>query len=287
MRALNTAVQCLAVLALAILTVSAASAGIYFESTSTTRPEGKKKGQETIVHAWVDGDKAKVLFIEGDTNSMTKSGTYLVTPDGGETLYLVNPNDKNYFQWSLDGMFASLGVLMQSMGPMLSFEFSDPKLEKLGEEAGPSLLGHSTRKVVTRTSFVMDAKILGMRRHDTIVSTVESWIAGDLEDLGLGIWLRTKPPATGNEEFDELLLHGWESMQGFPLKSHTTTVTTNKKGKSSTSISTTEVTLLREETVPPSTFEIPADFELIPMAFGDRDEEGGGRFGGLLRRGGD
>lgn len=77
MRALNTAVQCLAVLALAILTVSAASAGIYFESTSTTRPEGKKKGQETIVHAWVDGDKAKVLFIEGDKNSMTKSCTRL------------------------------------------------------------------------------------------------------------------------------------------------------------------------------------------------------------------
>ena len=284
MRASNTTVPCLAVLTLAILTASAASAGIYFESTSATRPEGKKKAQEIIVHSWVDGDKAKVLFIEGDKNSMTKSGTYLVTPDGGETLYLVNPNDKNYFQWNLDGMFASLGVLMQSMGPLFDFEFSDPKLEKVGEEAGSSLLGHSTRKVTTRTSFVMDARILGMRRHDTIVSTVESWIAGDLEDLGLGIWLRTKPPATGNEEFDKVLLLGWESTQGFPLKSHTTTVTTNKKGKSSTSIGTTEVTLLRDETVPPSTFEIPADFELIPMPLGGNDEEGGGRFGGLLRR---
>ena len=229
------------------------------------------------------GTCSQKVLIE-NKNSMTKSGTYLVTPDGGDTLYLVNPTDKNYFQWSLDGMFASLGVLMQSMGPLFNFEFSDPKFEKVGEDAGPSLLGHSTRKVTTRTSFVMDAKILGMRRHDTIVSTVESWIAGDLEDLGLGIWLRTKPPATGNEEFDELLQLGWESMQGFPLKSRTATVTTNKKGKSSTSISTMEVTLLRDETVPPSTFEIPDDFELIPMPFGDSDEEGGGRFGGLLRR---
>ncbi len=131
----------------------------------------------------------------------------------------------------------------------------------------------------------MDLKILGMRRHDTIVSTVESWIARDLDDLGLGIWLRKRPPPTGDEDFDKLLQQGWDAMEGFPLKSLTTTVTTNKKGKSSTSISTTEVTLLRDETVPPSTFEIPADYELIPMLFGDDGGQGGGALRGVFRRG--
>ncbi len=227
----------LATFAFTFVTSSTAFAGLYYESTNVTRQEGKKKGDEVLVHAWVDGDKSKVLFVDGD-RGMVQEGFYLLTTDGGETLYLVNPQDENYFKWSVDGMFAGLGALMQSMGGMFSIDFSEAHYEKLGEEPGGDVLGRPTRKVTSATSFVMDMKMLGIKRHDRIESKQEAWITNELTDLGLGIWLRNKPPATGNEEFDALLQEGWEGMEGFPLKTLTTTTTGSKCSGAKTARST-------------------------------------------------
>ena len=144
-------------------------------------------------------------------------------------------------------MFAGLGALMEGMGGMFSMDFSEARYEKLGEEQGGEILGRSMRKVTSMTSFVMNAKILGMKRHDRVEATQEVWVATGLTDRGLSVWLRRKPPTTGDEDFDALLLEGWEATEGFPLRTRTTTTTTNKKGKTSTSLSTMDVTVLRSE----------------------------------------
>ena len=262
-------------------------AGLYFESTNVTQQAGQKKGETVLVHSWVDGDNAKVLFVDGD-RGMMQEDSYLLTTDGGETLYLVNPKDENYFKWDVDGLMAGLGAIMQDMGPMLKMEFSDPHYEKLGEEPGTTILGRSTRKVTSMTSFVMDMKVIGVKRHDRIESKQEAWITRELTDMGLGIWLRRKPPSTGDDDFDELLRQGWESIEGFPLKTITTTLTTNKKGKTSSSVSTMDVTVLREQSVDGSTFVIPSsytevDFMGTSAGAGQGGGEGNGE-GGVFKR---
>ncbi len=263
-----------ATLAVAFVTTATAFAGIYFESTNVTRQEGKKKGDEVVVHAWVDGEKSKILFVDGD-RGVLQEDSYLLTTDGGETLYLVNPKDENYFRWDLDDMFAGLGAVLEGMGGMFKIEFSEAHYEKLGEEPGGDVLGRPTRKVTSVTSFVMDMKILGIKRHDRIESRQEAWVAKGLTDLGLGIWLQQKPPTTGNDDFDALLQEGWEAMEGFPLRSRTTSTTTNKKGKTSTSISTMDVTVLREEDIAPSTFVIDPNYTEIELPLEAMSGQGG------------
>ena len=55
-------------------------------------------------------------------------------------------------------------------------------------------------------------------------------------------------------------------MKGFPLKTVGTTVTTSgKKGKASTSTSTTEVTLLEQTSVSGKLFKLDPSFEEVPM----------------------
>ena len=123
------------------------------------------------------------------------------------------------------------------------------------------------------------ALLSGDKRHDRIESKQEAWVAKGLTDLGLGIWLQQKPPTTGNGEFDALLQEGWEAMEGFPLRSRTTSTTTNKKGKTSTSISTMDVTVLRDEDIPPSTFVIDPNYteiELPVEALGAQGNQGNG-----------
>ena len=259
----------------------------YYESRMTTTTEQSKRPSTMVVQSWVDGEKAKVLFVDGDEGVM-RDGTYLLTTDGGENLYLVNPEDKTYFRWSLDDMFAGLSALMDSLGDMMSMDFSDPEWEKLGEEPGGEILGRPTRKITTRTSYTLNMKMMGMKRNDRVESTQETWVAPALDDLGFGIWLRRDPPKTGDEEFDEMIARAAESIEdGFPLRTKTESKTTDKKGRSSMSSMLMEVTQLREEDVADATFEIPADYEEIEVpalaAGGDEEDGGEGGLGGVFK----
>ena len=57
-------------------------------------------------------------------------------------------------------------------------------------------------------------------------------------------------------------------VQGFPLKTTTVTKMVGKKGKEMNMTSTMEVTALREEAIPNSTYVIPSDYEEQPMIAG-------------------
>ena len=106
------------------------SAGIHYKARTYT--DGARSGQPTdmTVESWVDGEKAKVLFNES-ANPTMKQGTYLVTTDGGETVYLVNTEEETYFAFDLQQMLAAADQLMQSSGGMFEIKISDPKVHSL------------------------------------------------------------------------------------------------------------------------------------------------------------
>ena len=129
------------VVTLALLTPVLAQAGHYYESVTNTQMEQAKKkknkeGESTRIRAWIDGPKAKVEFLDGMQGGFMGKGTYLLTEDAGETLYLVDPKEKTYSEWDLDALFSMVGNIMGSMGGFMNLEFSDFKNEKLREEPG-------------------------------------------------------------------------------------------------------------------------------------------------------
>jgi uncharacterized protein DUF4412 len=250
-------------LALAVALAAPASAGIHYTAvTNTEDAAGKSARME--VEGWVDGEKAKVLFKNSD-NPAAHSGTYLVTRDGGKTLYLVDPEEKTYAEWDLAALLGLAGNILQGMGPLLKFEFSDPKVEKLAEEDGGPLLGLPTRHTRFRTSYTMKMRVFGIGNSADTVSEQEIWSTTRLQDPALGVWLRTDPPRTGNAEFDKLIAAEREKVSGFPLKTVTVNTTTQKKGKQNVTRSTMEVTKLENQAVAGATFEIPAGYQETQM----------------------
>jgi hypothetical protein len=250
-------------LALAATLAVPALAGIHYQATTTTEDASGKSGK-IQVEGWVSGDKAKVEFKDSN-NPMAHAGTYLLTKDGGKTLYLVNPEEKTYAQWDLQAILGLAGSVLQSMGPLLKFEFSDPKVEKLLEEDGGNVAGQPTRHTRFRTSYSMKMKVFGLGNSADTVSEQDIWATTRLQDMGLGIWLRADPPHTGNEQFDKLIAAERDKVTGFPLKTVTTTTTTQKKGKQSVTRQVMEVTQLQTQSVPDSSFEIPAGYEETQM----------------------
>jgi len=272
-----------------MLTAGVVFGGVQF--TSVTRSEGPQATTLTV-RGWAEGNSARVEFVEGTLPMASKDG-YMITRDGGQTLFLVNPEEKTYARFDLDAMLGTLGSVMQSIGPLVKIEFKDPKVEQLGSGPGEVLLGMPTTHLRFRTSYAMEMRIFGRRTAQSIVNDEEVWVTTGLGDMGLRAWLRKGPPKTGDPEFDKLIAAQWQMYEGFPLKTVTVATTTDDKGKSQTTRTVMEVTSLEVTSIPDSTFVIPAGYtetQLVPMAEGQQGEGEAGEnplsrlFGGRKNR---
>lgn len=257
-----------AVLAAVVALAAAAApaeAAIRYTADTTVEAEGQKP-QRTRVEAWVDGPNAKISFAEAGVPTVRK-GQYLLTRDGGQTVFLVDPEEKTYAEWNLAAFLQSFGAIMQSIQPLVNLKIENVEVARLAEEAGGALHGIDTTHRRFRTEYDMTIRIMGMGRTNHVETVQDVWSTTELGDPGLGVWLRNVP-ATGFEDLDRLVSAEMATVQGFPLKSVSVTTTTGQKGKrESTSTTTTEVTSIdRAASAPAGTFELPEGYERVEAA---------------------
>jgi hypothetical protein len=259
----------------------AAEAGIYYRAVTTTQGQ---KG-EMAVQGWVSGPQAKIEFEESASPGVPKGG-YLLTTDGGKTLYMVDPKEKTYSRFDLEALFATMNQVMEAAGPMLSIDIVDPQVTLLSEESGGALLGLPTRHYRYKTTYDMQMKIMGMNRGNSVESVQDVWTTDALDAEALGVWLRKDRP-TGWEGLDRLIQQEMSKARGFPLRTVVETTTTGEKGKrSQTTVAETVVTELdQDRSIPDSTFVIPSDYEEVAMpALGAEQQEGGEEGGNPLQK---
>jgi|CXWL01.1.fsa_nt_gi hypothetical protein len=254
-----------------------ADAGVtYTMTTSATGPNAK--AMEQTAQGWVTASKMKVEFTSSGNPIMGK-GSYLLTQDAGQTMLLVNPKEKTYARFDVDAMMSSVGGMLKAMGAMVKINISNPKVEKLLEEAGPEMLGLPTTHYKFRTSYAMEMKILMSKTSQSSVTEEEMWVTDSLADQAvMGAWLRKGPPKLGDEGFDKLVAAEMSKAAGMPLKRIATTTTKDDKGHTNTSTMTTEVTALdRNASVADSTFELPAGYKETQLMPAMPGAMGGGK----------
>lgn len=257
--------------ALTVLVAANIHAGYVF--TSVTKSEGGGRGndaQNMTVKASVEGDKARIEFTESK-NPMMGKGSYVLTQDAGKTMYMVSPEDKSYSKWDIEAMMGAAGAAMKMMGGFMQMEFSEPKIEKLMDEPGESILGYSTRHYKFRTTFSTTVSMMGRKNTTATVKDEEIWSTTKIADAGMGAWLRKSPPSSGNEQLDKMIRAEMNKIEGFPLR-HIMVTTTDASGKQQTHKMVTEVTELSKESVAASTFVIPSDYKELKMEVEDKGE---------------
>lgn len=261
----------LGVFAAAVVVAAAAQAGVTYKAVTKSEGGPHAEASNMTVQAWASDGKMKIEF-EQSGNPMMGKGTYIVTTDGGKTFYLVNPEEKTYAKWDMDAMLGMAGGMMKMARGMMNLSFSDPKVEQLGDEPGPTMLGMPTTHYTYRTSYTMSMKFFGMNRATKVVRDEQFWTTPKLAEEVLGTWMKRKY-RTGDEQLDKLIDTEMQKVHGIPLKSVIVSTNTDEKGKSQTTTMTTEVTELHTVPVPDSTFEIPAGYtetQLMPTG-----QEGG------------
>jgi hypothetical protein len=248
----------------ATLVAAPALAGINYQATTTM--ETAQGDQVIAVDGWVEGNSAKIVFTASD-NPMFAAGSYLLTTDGGETLVYVDPDEKTYSPFDLDEVAGMAGAMMQGMGGMMKMSFSNHEIEKLAEEAGPQMLGHATTHYRFRSSYDSEIRIMGMGQESSNETVTDTWTTTELSDAGFAAWLRREPPKTGIAELDAMLAAEMsQGIRGVPLKVTSTTTSRDKKrGQTTTSGMTLEVTALREAAVPAGAFQMPSGYEKVEL----------------------
>ena len=157
---------------------------------------------------------------------------------------------------------------------MINMELSAPEMEKLAEEPGEEVAGYSTERVQWRTRYDMKLKVMGFKQSSSVEVLQDFWVTDRLTGRGLNVWLRSDPPKTGNESFDSLVAAEMEKVDGLPLKSKTVTTTVDKKGRQTVTSEVMRVVKLEVRDIEDGTFEVPTDYEEVPMLPGMGAGEG-------------
>lgn len=240
-----------------------AHAGLYFEQRVTS--EGAGQGMEMNIKGWADSGKAKIIY-ESSNNPVMGEGDYLLTLDGGKTVYLVHPDEKTYSKFDMAEVMGTLTQLGEATGGMVNIDFKDPHSKLLAKEAGEKLLGHSTTHYKWESGYTMDMKVAFMNMSNRMDTITDAWVTKDVYDPGLYTWLRATTPTTGDPELDQVLTQNAKMVSGgLVLKMDQTTTTTDKKGKQKQSMTHFEVTKLSQQSVDDSMFVMPTGYTEKPL----------------------
>lgn len=240
-----------------------AAKGFHYVAETVTTGSNTKQSDTMSVEGWVEGPNAKIVFQEvGEANPLLGEGKYILTNDGGETLYLVDPKENTHAKFDLNQVLGFAGAFMES--GMFNMDVSNHSVEELESGDGPEFHGYDTEYYKYRTSYDLEMKIMGMKRADHYVMDNEIWSAEDLDATGFQAWMR--PRKTGFDAVDTLLEGELQKVKGFAFKSVINTRTEGaKKKRAMTTTSTTEVTEFEEMNVDNSMFELNPDSQEISL----------------------
>lgn len=232
-------------------------AGVVYTVTSTTKQDATEAVMR--VRMSVEGESARIDILEGAVGPL-HAGTYLVTRDGGKTLYVVDPEMKAYGLLDPEAM---MGEPIAKMAESAQVSTTEPKLERVSDEQGPTMFGMSTRHGKFKTSYTMTVKLVHSY-SSSIVSEDEVWWTDKLQDASVRRWsledvLPTQPDAPA------LLKLERDKKIGFPLKRTITTRAEEPDGKVTSSTTSMEVTELKIAPVADKAFEIPKNFRKIKL----------------------
>ncbi len=287
-----------ATLCLIALTCLPAGADTLIQTRTVSGGDQPNSQMDMLADAYTDGTRVQVYFRES-SNPWMKSGMYLFSPDGGTTLFLVDPKEETYSEWDLEALLQFAGAMLRGMGPLLQFEIRDPDVKLVSEGPGPVTLGMPTKEHKLESSYTLSMRILGMKREQTVRESSTILTTKELPATALGVWLRSEPPKIGHGELDKLIAANWAPLQdeGLTVVREVQTVMTTKKGKEQRSWSKFE-TLKFDDAAggPPGGYGFPDSYQQVSMMPTEEEMAGGSgddgekgkkkRFGGLFNKGG-
>jgi len=238
-----------------IVLASQSFGGISMTSVTTIDSGGGSSREPVTMKMQVDGERARIEWAGGRGPS---GGGYMLTTDGGQTVFMVNPEEKTYMKWDIEKMLQGVGGMMDQMKGLMQVKVTDHNVEKVADEAGPAILGYPTRHYKFVTRMTTETTIFGRKQTNTSTNEQEVWATTKMEAPGFAIWRKMQSQKTGFADMDKLIeAERAKGIKGIPLK----TILTAAGARGRTTKTVTEVTQVTEGRIDGSAFEIPKDYK--------------------------
>jgi hypothetical protein len=198
-------------------------------------------------------------------------GSYFLLRESGKTMLLVDPANKQYMEWDMASMLAGMSKMVNAMGGLMKFEMSDIKIDSHNLGAGETLQGYRTVHYQMVENYTLTVKIFGRGSKSRSESTTDYYFAPALKGLANPFVSNSKAMAQSfdmfnNPDYKTQMNAAMAKIEfGVPLKTVIHTVSTDDKGKQTTSVMTSEMVNFKNTDIPKSTFAIPDDYKLIAM----------------------
>lgn len=247
------------------------------------------------------GDNARLEILDasgtGGGEMFGSKGSYFLVVDGGKKMLLVDPAQKSYMEWDMQGMLAGMSKMMGALGGLVRMEMSDVKIEAQSMGSGGVVNGYSTQHVRLIQNYTMNAKVMGRSSTSRVETTTDYYFAPDLRAL-VNPFVQNSGAFTAmgdmfnNAEYKQQMEAVQSKLTGVPVKTVARSVTTSPDGKQETSIVTTEMTGFQNSDIADATFAVPSGFQVVEMpkfdiraASDGAEGEDGQSIGDALREG--
>ena len=246
---------------LGLVSLCTAQAGLrYTIVTDILQEDTKVRKEHFVEEVTVDGDKARIDFLESD-GSKDSNGGFILTVDGGKTFVLNKGDEAVCSDWSTDDFFATVGKLLDKGARFINADLQESRFVKELEEPGPEMHGYPTTHLRLLTSFAAKGRILFMRFEYGAEVIDEVWTTSGLElPAHERKWLDATAK-TSFEYIDKLAKQWNDAVRGTVLKQKSVVRLTNLDSKeTSTKTETVEVTKIEKlgsGQIPEGTFTMP------------------------------
>jgi len=237
------------------------------------------------------GDHAKIEILEassaaGGSEMFGGKGTYFIMKGGAGEMYLVDPGKKQYMKWDIANMFAGMSKMMNAAGGMVKMQMTDIKIDAHDLGPGETIQGYPTHHARMTQNYTMTVSVFGRSSKTTTATTTDYYFASSLKIANPFVSNGQRMAMASTDIFNNpdyktqmAAAQARIPKEGVPLKTVTTTVSTDGKGKQETTISTMEMLNFKASKIPSSAFEIPSDYKLVEMPSMNMaaDESGNGK----------
>lgn len=235
----------------------------------TTEANGKTRDYVVMSgHAMVTSKGGRLDIDEAskERGAMAEKGGYILYDP--TSMMIVSPKDKQILKFTFDDLEKGMSALAASV-PGMRIAITDVAVgfEKLGP--AESLLGMSTTRYRITQDYKLAMKVAFMNRNSTEHIVQEYWMADQKSGFANPFARLGSARPVGGGAFAELMSRTAEATAqmgtGIPVKTLTTTTSTNDKGEKTTNVATMEVTELHAGNVDDAMLVPPADYQVMDM----------------------
>ncbi len=237
-------------------------------SGQSTDPNGKAKDYVVMSGRATVTSKAGRLDIDEaskERGAMADKGGYILYDP--TSMMIVSPKDKQILKFTFEDLEQGMSALAANV-PGMRIAVTDVAVnfEKLGP--GEPLLVMSTTKFRVTQDYKLAMKVAFVNRNSSEHIVQEYWMA-DQKSGFANPFARMGGMRPGGGAFAELMTKTAEATarmgNGIPVKTITTTTSTNDKGEKTTNVATMEVTELKAGNVDDALLVAPTDYQVVDV----------------------